>query len=66
MGYGPEESNTVVELTYNYGKTEYSRGNAYAQVRCRGHHVRLRHQTRSAAVCMQQQHCRQAQWGAGG
>lgn len=33
MGYGPEESNTVVELTYNYGKAEYSKGNAYAQVR---------------------------------
>lgn len=32
MGYGDEENSTVVELTYNYGKTEYSKGNAYAQV----------------------------------
>jgi lactoylglutathione lyase len=32
MGYGPEEDNTVIELTYNYGKTEYTKGNAYAQV----------------------------------
>lgn len=31
-GYGPEESSTVFELTYNYGKTSYSKGNAYAQV----------------------------------
>lgn len=22
----------MIELTYNYGKTEYSKGNAYAQV----------------------------------
>ena len=28
----PPQDNTVVELTYNYGKTEYSKGNAYAQV----------------------------------
>lgn len=32
-GYGPEEDNAVLELTYNYGKTEYTKGNAYAQVR---------------------------------
>lgn len=32
MGYGPEDSNTVLELTYNYDKTEYAKGNAYAQV----------------------------------
>lgn len=31
-GYGDENDNTVIELTYNYGKTEYSKGNAYAQV----------------------------------
>jgi hypothetical protein len=49
MGYGPEESNTVVELTYNYGKTEYSRGNAYAQVRRWAHHACLGTQTRPAA-----------------
>lgn len=32
MGYGPEEKNAVLELTYNYGVTEYDKGNAYAQV----------------------------------
>jgi hypothetical protein len=35
LGYGPEEDNCVIELTYNYGKTEYAKGNAYAQVRVR-------------------------------
>ncbi|GMH15782.1 hypothetical protein Nepgr_017623 [Nepenthes gracilis] len=32
MGYGPELETTVLELTYNYGVTEYTKGNAYAQV----------------------------------
>eukprot|EP00877_Chromochloris_zofingiensis_P005126 jgi/Chrzof1/14614/Cz09g09150.t1 len=32
MGYGPEDSSTVIELTYNYDKKEYTKGNAYAQV----------------------------------
>lgn len=32
MGYGPEDKNTVLELTYNYGVKEYDKGNAYAQV----------------------------------
>lgn len=32
MGYGEEESSTVFELTYNYGVTEYTRGDGYAQV----------------------------------
>eukprot|EP00882_Tetradesmus_deserticola_P003529 GHRQ01003734.1.p1 GENE.GHRQ01003734.1~~GHRQ01003734.1.p1 ORF type:complete len:328 (+),score=149.88 GHRQ01003734.1:96-1079(+) len=32
LGYGPEEDNCVLELTYNYGKTEYAKGNGYAQV----------------------------------
>lgn len=32
MGYGPEDKNVVLELTYNYGVTEYDKGNAYAQV----------------------------------
>ncbi|KAL6877631.1 hypothetical protein ACP4OV_012846 [Aristida adscensionis] len=32
MGYGPEEKNAVLELTYNYGVTEYDKGNAYAQI----------------------------------
>jgi len=32
MGYGPEEKNAVLELTYNYGVSKYAKGNAYAQV----------------------------------
>lgn len=32
MGYGPEDKNAVMELTYNYGVTEYHKGNAYAQI----------------------------------
>lgn len=32
LGYGPEEKSTVVKLTYNYGVTEYDKGDAYAQV----------------------------------
>ncbi|PRW33813.1 putative lactoylglutathione chloroplastic [Chlorella sorokiniana] len=32
LGYGPEESSTVFELTYNYGRETYEKGNAYAQV----------------------------------
>lgn len=32
MGYGPEDKNAVLELTYNYGVTEYEKGTAYAQV----------------------------------
>ena len=32
MGYVPEDKNVVLELTYNYGVTEYDKGNAYAQV----------------------------------
>lgn len=34
MGYGPEDKSTVLELTYNYGVKEYTKGNAYAQVSC--------------------------------
>lgn len=33
MGYGPEDKNAVLELTYNYGVTEYDKGNGYAQVK---------------------------------
>lgn len=33
MGYGPEDKSAVLELTYNYGVTEYEKGNGYAQVR---------------------------------
>nr|AFK46928.1 unknown [Medicago truncatula] len=32
LGYGPEDKSTVLELTYNYGVTEYDKGNAYAQI----------------------------------
>nr|VDD01416.1 unnamed protein product [Brassica rapa] len=32
MGYGPEDKTAVLELTYNYGVTEYDKGNAYAQI----------------------------------
>eukprot|EP00898_Chlorokybus_atmophyticus_P003099 jgi/Chlat1/3790/Chrsp259S03922 len=32
LGYGPEKENTVLELTYNYGVTEYTKGTAYAQI----------------------------------
>ncbi|RZR78871.1 hypothetical protein BHM03_00004421 [Ensete ventricosum] len=32
MGYAEENESTVLELTYNYGVTEYIKGNAYAQV----------------------------------
>lgn len=32
MGYGPEDKSTVLELTYNYGVTEYTKGDAYGQV----------------------------------
>ena len=33
LGYGIDETDgPVLELTYNYGVTEYDKGNAYAQV----------------------------------
>jgi len=32
MGYGEEYESIVLELTYNYDVTEYTKGNAYAQV----------------------------------
>jgi len=32
LGYAEEQETTVLELTYNYGVTEYTKGNAYAQV----------------------------------
>ena len=32
LGYGSEENNTVIELTYNYGKTTYDHGGAYGHV----------------------------------
>ena len=34
MGYGDDETKTtVLELTYNYGVTEYTKGNGYGQVK---------------------------------
>jgi lactoylglutathione lyase len=32
LAYGPEEDNTVFELTYNWGKSGYDTGKGYAQV----------------------------------
>lgn len=32
LGYGPEESNTVLELTYNYGQEKYEHGGAYGHI----------------------------------
>lgn len=32
MGYGPEDKNAVLELTYNYGVKEYDKGNGYGQI----------------------------------
>ncbi|RHN64982.1 putative lactoylglutathione lyase [Medicago truncatula] len=32
LGYKEEDDATVLELTYNYGVTEYSKGTAYAQI----------------------------------
>jgi len=32
MGYGPEDSSPVMELTYNWGKESYTKGNAYGQI----------------------------------
>lgn len=32
VGYGNEYNNSVIELTYNYGKTSYEMGNAYGHM----------------------------------
>lgn len=32
LGYGPEETHTVLELTYNWGKTSYELGTAYGHI----------------------------------
>ncbi|MDR0528968.1 MAG: lactoylglutathione lyase [Zoogloeaceae bacterium] len=32
LGYGAEERHTVLELTYNWGKAFYDRGNAYGHI----------------------------------
>jgi lactoylglutathione lyase len=55
LGYGPEEDNCVLELTYNYGKTEYTKGNGYAQVGARYWRAgsALQAQTPAMAHCIQ-------------
>ena len=32
VGYGPEDSNAVLELTYNYGVEQYDLGSAYGHI----------------------------------
>jgi lactoylglutathione lyase len=32
IGYGDESSNTVIELTYNYGQTAYALGDAFGHI----------------------------------
>ena len=32
LGYGPEESNALIELTYNYGVTTYDQGTAFGHL----------------------------------
>jgi lactoylglutathione lyase len=32
IGYGAEDSNTVLELTYNWGVSEYERGTAFGHI----------------------------------
>ncbi len=32
LGYGDESDNTVLELTYNHGRTEYAIGDAYGHI----------------------------------
>jgi lactoylglutathione lyase len=32
VGYGDESSNTVIELTYNWGRSEYTIGDAYGHI----------------------------------
>ncbi|MFT6329721.1 MAG: lactoylglutathione lyase [Bermanella sp.] len=32
LGYGDEDNNTVIELTYNWGKTEYEHGEAFGHL----------------------------------
>jgi lactoylglutathione lyase len=32
VGYGPESGNTVIELTYNYGVSEYELGTAFGHL----------------------------------
>ncbi len=32
VGYGDEENNTVIELTYNWGTSSYEHGNAFGHI----------------------------------
>lgn len=32
LGYGPEEDNTMIELTYNWGKKYYSKGEGFGHI----------------------------------
>ncbi|MBS0560502.1 MAG: lactoylglutathione lyase [Proteobacteria bacterium] len=32
LGYGPEETNALIELTYNYGVTSYDQGTAFGHL----------------------------------
>ena len=32
VGYGNEYDNTVIELTYNYGQSDYDHGNAFGHI----------------------------------
>lgn len=32
LGYGPESETTVLELTYNWGKTAYDQGDAFGHI----------------------------------
>lgn len=32
LGYGDESNNTVIELTYNWGKTDYEHGDAFGHL----------------------------------
>jgi len=32
IGYGEEAGHTVIELTYNYGRTEYTLGDAFGHI----------------------------------
>ena len=32
LGYGPEDSNTALELTYNWGKSSYDVGNGFGHL----------------------------------
>lgn len=39
VGYGPEDNHFVIELTYNYGITNYDRGNDFSKILIRGKEI---------------------------